>query len=431
MKAPVRRLGIAAAFAAALVLLFPGAASAQEVTPAEAVDELQVARELVDESMELYEAGKIEEAYTAARNSYLDHFEYVEIPLRVRDEGLTLAVEEDYANLRAMMEAGAPIEEIEPVAAEVRQGLDEVERTLSEPGMAAPLLALTYAFTILFREGLEAVLIVAAVLGYLEATRNVQYRSAVLKGVGLAGVATVVVFILATAVIQLAPVQRELLEAGTALLAVAVLFYVSFWLVARLDHRRWMEFVKAKVWTAATTGSALALAGVGFTAVFREGFETVLFYQALISFAEGLLGWVAAGATIAAAALGVIGWVIFKAGRRIPIKPFLTTAVTMIMVLSVSFIGNAVRGFQEAAMIPVTFIESLPRLPIFLAQLTGWYPTRETILAQAGLSLIYILGAVWTFVIMPRRRPKTTAATPDVTTEERRTEVPETTSTGA
>jgi high-affinity iron transporter len=284
--------------------------------------------------------------------------------------------------------------------------------------MAAPLLALTYAFTILFREGLEAVLIVAAVLGYLEATRNTQYRGAVLKGVGLAGVATVVTFILATAVIQLAPVQRELIEAGTALLAVVVLFYVSFWLVARLDHRRWMEFVKAKVWTAATTGSALALAGVGFTAVYREGFETVLFYQALISFAEGLGLWIAAGTGLALAALLVIGWIIFKAGRRIPIKPFLGTAVTMIMVLSVSFIGNAARGFQEAALIPVTFIESLPRLPIFLAQLTGWYPTRETILAQGALSLVYVLGALWTFVVIPRRRPKPSPAPAETTADE-------------
>jgi high-affinity iron transporter len=430
MRASIRRLGLVAGFAATLVLLFPGTASAQDVTPEEAVDELQIARELVDESMELYEAGDAEAAYTAARNSYLDHFEYVEIPLRVRDEGLTLAVEEDYANLRALIEAGAPIEEIEPVAAEVRQGLDEVERTLSEPGMAAPLLALTYAFTILFREGLEAVLIVAAVLGYLEATRNVQYRGAVLKGVGLAGVATVVVFILATAVIQLAPVQRELIEAGTALLAVVVLFYVSFWLVARLDHRRWMEFVKAKVWTAATTGSALALAGVGFTAVFREGFETVLFYQALISFAEGLLEWVAIGTALAFVALLAIGWIIFKAGRRIPIKPFLGTAVTMIMVLSVGFAGNAVRGFQEAAMIPVTFIESLPRLPIFLAQLTGWYPTRETILAQAALSLVYILGAIWTFVIMPRRRPKPASIETEAPVEEVSERTPETTRAG-
>lgn len=392
-----------AVVAGVVLALVPGVAMAQEVGPEEALDELKVARELIDESLELYEAGRAEDAYVAARNSYLDHFEYVEIPLRVRDEGLTLEVEEDYAAVRNLIEAGAPVEAVEDEVVEVRRGLDQVERTLSEPGLAAPLIALVYSFTILFREGLEAVLVVAALLGYLEASRNNQYRGAVLKGVGAAGIATAMTFVVATLFIQLAPLQRELLEAGTALLAVGVLFYVSFWLITRLEHRRWMEFVKAKVWTAATTGSTAALVGVGFTAVYREGFETVLFYQALISFARGLQLWVLLGAVAGAAALAAIGWVIFKAGRKIPVKAFLTTAVSMIMLLSVAFIGNAVRGFQEAALIPVTFIESLPRLPIFLAQLTGWYPTTQTILAQAALAAVYVAGAIWTFVVLPRR----------------------------
>ena len=73
------------------------------------------------------------------------------------------------------------------------------------------------------------------------------------------------------------------------------------------------------------------------------------------------------------------------------------------MVLSVAFVGNSVRGFQEATYLPITHIESLPDLPIFVAQLTGWYPTRETILAQGALTLVYALGALWTFVVLPRR----------------------------
>ncbi|MFN2389407.1 MAG: FTR1 family protein [Actinomycetota bacterium] len=404
----MKRVLAFAGAAAACLLLAPTASASHtttggDVTAEEAVHELETARALVDESVELYEAGDAEAAYIAARNSYLDHFEYVEIPLRVRDESLTLEVEEDYAALRNLIEAGAPVDQIESVAAEVHRGLDDVERTLSEPGLAAPVLAFVYAFTIIFREGLEAVLVVAAVLGYLEASRNTQYRGAVLKGVGGAILATVLLFIGTTLFVQLAPLQRELLEAGTALLAVGVLFYVSFWLVTRLEHRRWMEFMKAKVWAAATTGSTLALAGVGFTAVFREGFETTLFFQALISFAEGLLPFVAAGTALGIGVLAVLGWVIFKAGRKIPVRTFLTTAVLLVMVLSVAFVGNAVRGFQEATYLPVTFIESLPDLPIFVAQLTGWYPTRETILAQAALTFIYILGAIWTFVVLPRR----------------------------
>lgn len=397
----VRRLAAASLLAVGL-LLVPSPALAQ-VTPEEAIVELDRARALIDRSLALYDEGRGDRAYTAARDAYLDHFELVEIPLRVRDEVLTLELEEDFAELRNLIRAGAPPGEVEAAAAEVRRGLDRVERTLSSPGLSAPALAAGYSFTVLFREGLEAVLIVAAILGYLEASRSLAYRGAVLGGVAAAGLATVVTFVLVSLFLSLAPVQRELLEAGTAILAVLVLFYVSFWLIARLEQRRWMEFVKAKVWAAATTGSTLALAGVGFTAVYREGFETVLFYQALFSFAEGLGGWVWLGMTSAVLVLLGIGWVIFRLGRRIPVRAFLGTAVAVVMTLSVAFVGNAVRALQEATVIPVTFLRSVPRLPIFLSELTGWHPTRETILAQAALTLVYLAGAVWMFVVLPRR----------------------------
>jgi high-affinity iron transporter len=414
----MKKLMLVLACVAFALAAFPTSAYAShttdggEVTPEQGVGELEHARDLVDESVELYEGGDAEAAYSAARNAYLDHFEYVEIPLRVRDEALTLTVEEDFAALRNLIEAGAPLGEVEDVAAEVRSGLDRVERRLSSPGLAAPLIAVFYSFTIVFREGLEAVLVVAAILAYLEASRNTQYKGAILKGVAAAGVATVLTFLAVGVFLDIAPFQRELLEAGVALLAVAVLFYVSFWLVSRLDHRRWMEFVKAKVWAAASTGSVLALAGVGFTAVYREGFETVLFYQALLSFAEGLGEWVALGIGAGVLALSGVAYVIFKAGKRVPIKAFLGTAVVLVMALSVAFTGNAVRALQSAAMIPVTFLEGFPRLPIFLAELTGWHPTRETIVAQAALTLIYVAGAVWMFVVIPRREKRAVPVTP-------------------
>jgi high-affinity iron transporter len=395
------RLGFVALLGGAF--LFAGSPASAQVTPEEGVAELERARDLVGRSVEFYEAGRAEDAYLAARNAYLDHFEFVEIPLRIRDEKLTLELEEDFAELRNLIQAGAPPEQVADVASIVQSGLDRVEKVLTAPGLGAPAIAATYSFTILFREGLEAVLVLAAILGYLEASRNQAYRKPVLAGVGAAVGATVLTFVLASVVLSIAPVQRELLEAGTALLAVALLFYVSFWLVSRLDQRRWMEFVKAKVWSAASTGSAFALAAVGFTAVYREGFETVLFYQALLSFAQELELWVALGAVAGAVALGAVGFAIFRAGRRMPVKTFLGAAVVMVMVLSVALVGNAVRALQEATVVPVTFLEGVPRLPIFLADLAGWHPTLQTILAQAALALVYIAGAVWTFAIRPKR----------------------------
>ena len=111
---------------------------------------------------------------------------------------------------------------------------------------------------------------------------------------------------LATAVLEIAPVQRELLEGVTAVAAVLVLFAVSFWLVSRLDHKHWLEFMRARVSSAIAAGSAIAFAGLGFTAVYREGFETVLFYQALSIFAKGLGIYVALGFATAVVALGAV-----------------------------------------------------------------------------------------------------------------------------
>ena len=91
------------------------------------------------------------------------------------------------------------------------------------------------------------------------------------------------------------PFSIEVLEGITALIAVVMLFYVSFWLVARMEHKRWMEFVRARLWSAVSLGSTFSLVMVGFTAVYREGFETALFYQALWSFGAGLGIWVLAG----------------------------------------------------------------------------------------------------------------------------------------
>src|SRR5207253_5298313 len=130
-------------------------------------------------------------------------------------------------------------------------------------------------------------------------------------------------WVLATVVINIAPVNRELLEAITALFAVVVLIAVSFWLVQRLEHKRRMEFMRARTAAAIAAGSSLAFAGLGFTAVYREGFETVLFYQALSLFAEGLGLWVVLGAVTAAVALAAVGFAILKTGRKLPVKPML------------------------------------------------------------------------------------------------------------
>jgi high-affinity iron transporter len=392
-------------------LVAPAAARADDGQVERARAEVVRARELVDQSLATAQAGDRQRAYDLAREAYLDHFEYAEIPLRLRDPNLVLDLEFSFAKLRNGIRDGAPMSELESTAQEIRVGLRNVDRTLADPGFAAPILAFFFAFTILFREGLEAVLLLAILLGSLEAGRARNFRKPLGLGVLGAVVASALVWVLATVVIDIAPLQRELLEGVTAVVAVAVLFAVTFWLVARLEQRRRMEFMRARTAGAIAAGSAIAFAGLGFTAVFREGFETVLFYQALILFAQGLLEWVALGAAAAAAALGVVGWAVLKLGKRLPVKQLLLAGASTLLLLSVAFAGNAVRSLQEGDWVSVTPIDGgWARLPVYLAELTGIHPTREGIFVQLVLLGIYAVGAAYMFAWLPLRRRALEAA---------------------
>jgi high-affinity iron transporter len=360
---------------------------------------------LVDEAVAAAAAGKREEAYDIARTAYLDHFELAEVPLRLRDPNLVLDLEFTFAELRNGIRDGESVARVRADAVVVQQGLRQVDRSLADKGLAAPLLAFAFSFTILFREGLEAVLLVAILLGSLKAGRATNYRRPLVGGIAAAVLATVVTWVVATFVIEIAPFQRELIEGVTALAAVVVLFAITFWLVARLEHRHWMEYMRARVSSAIAAGTGLAFAGLGFTAVYREGFETVLFYQALALFAEGLMVWIVLGALTAAIGLVAVAYAILKLGKRLPLKPMLRTAAMLLLALSVAFVGNAVRSLQEGDWIGVTPVDgSWARLPVYLAELTGIHPTKEGLLTQAALLGVYVLGGVYMLLVRPALR---------------------------
>ncbi len=395
---------------ATLVTLVVGLVGASPAIAAEsgvekARAELTQSREMLDEALDAVRAGDRDEAYAIARSAYLDHFEFAEVPLRLREPNLTLDLEFQYATLRNDIKGGEPLSKLQEDVGAIQTGLDSAERALSSAGFVAPALAFTYSFSILFREGVEAVLLIAILLGSLDAGRAKNYRRPLTWGIIAALLATLLTWILASAVIEIAPVNRELLEGVTALAAVLVLAFVSFWLISRLEHRHWLEFMRARVAAAIAAGSTIAFAGLGFTAVYREGFETVLFYQALAFFAEGLELWVVLGAVAAVLGLAVVGYAVLKLGRRLPLKPMLIVSASVLLVLSVAFVGNAVRSLQGADRIAVTPVSSsLARPPIFVAELTGIHPTQQGLIAQAVLLLIYVVGVLFLFAWRPSRR---------------------------
>jgi high-affinity iron transporter len=405
-----RRLAVAFAGVIVTALMFVSSApraSAQVVSRDDAIAQLQSVRASIDHTLALIKAGHADEAFAAARDGYLQHFELVEIPLRAIDNTLTINAESTFAEIRQAIRDHASVESIRTSLVKLRTIIDECERRLTTVGPGAAALVTSQSFIIIFREGFEVVLLVSILLGYLEAARSPQFIKPIMVGIGLAAVATIATVFAMRWLFEVLPVGIEVVEAVTALIAVAVLVYVSFWLVARLEHKRWMEFVRARLWSAVSLGSATSLMLVGFTSVYREGFETALFYQSLWSFGTGLGGYVVLGLGLGLIALTFVSWAIFRLGRRLPVRQFMNVAVGLIMATSVAFLGNAVHSLQTADLVPYHQLRGWPRPPIFLAQATGYWPTWQTVIAQAALTALYLLGAVYAFAVRPhiaRRR---------------------------
>jgi high-affinity iron transporter len=167
-----------------------------------------------------------------------------------------------------------------------------------------------------------------------------------------------------------------------------------------MEVAKWNRFVRSKVQDALTTGSAFALASVAFLAVYREGFETVLFYKALVVAAGAgasvlaMVGGMVAGALLMAAIYIAIN----RFGVRLPLKPLFAITSAFLYYLAFVFAGKGIAELQEAGFLPTTIVAGGPRVPA-----VGLYPTVETLLAQGVLVALLLAAVVWTFVLEPRR----------------------------
>jgi high-affinity iron transporter len=251
------------------------------------------------------------------------------------------------------------------------------------------------------REGLEAILIIAAIIAFMGATGARSQIRYIHYGWILALAAGVLTWLLARTVISISGAQREVIEGVTSITAAAVLFYVSYWLISKIEVRVWKQYIQGKVEKALSTGSVIALASVSFFAVYREAFETVLFYQALW-FQSGnsqpaVLWGLAAGALV----LVVLFYVIFKLALRIPLKYFFSVTSVFLYLLSFILLGKGVKELQEAGIVGLTPVEYIPHIDIL-----GLYPTLETSIPQALLLAAFIFALVWLENVKREREKK-------------------------
>jgi high-affinity iron transporter len=357
------------------------------------------------ELLQKYKEGKNDEAYMTARSAYLDSYERIEVPLRPINPDYTLDMEIKFAELRNLIQQHQPYPTVEAKVVEIRSGLDESERLVTGTGTLAPSLAFSTSFSIIFREGLESALIIGAILTYLEASRNSHYKKHVYLGIVISIIATVITWFIAQFVIEITGASKELIEAIAGISAVAVLFWVSFWILNKVETKKWIEFVKAKVWQATTTGSVMVFSMLSFFTVYREGFETVLFYQAMLSFAKNMEIFVFLGLVLGLAVILSVVFIIRKLGKKLPLRVLFGLTMGIGAYMSIAFIGNAIREFQEIGYISTTHLFGIiPRLEINLATMTGIHPTLETTIAQILLLSVYLAGSLYILIMQPRKK---------------------------
>ena len=379
--------------------------SATEGQKGEVRAEIDFIRQELMATQIYYEQGDTQSAYASARTAYLDSYEYVEIPLRAIAPDFTFQVEFEFATLRNLINENAPVDEIDRAVIAIERSLDESERLVSGTGTIAPMIAFISSFAIIFREGLESVLILGAIITYLEASRNTKFKPYVHYGIVLAIGATAVTWFVASYIIEISGVNRELIEAIAALSATAVLFYVSFWILNKIEHKRWMEFVKAKVFQASTTGGVMVFVLLSFFTVYREGFETVLFYQAMFGFAKYMELYVGLGFILGIVSLLAIYFGFRKLGKRLPLRVLFGLTMGIGAYLSIAFLGNAIREFQVLDFISYTsMLGTIPRLDINVATMTGIYPTLETTVGQIVLLSVYVVASLYVLILRPRRQ---------------------------
>jgi high-affinity iron transporter len=335
-------------------------------------------------------------AGTMALDAYMT-FEQVEREVRGKDPGLAAELEADFAALRATATQGAGAA-LDGARARLIAGLDRAGTLLGE--RLSPVNLFVQSFVIMLREGLEAILIVGALMTFLAKMGAADRRRHVNAGVLAAIAASLLTALALETVFHLSPAHQEALEGLTMVVATAVLFYVSYWLLSKMEVVKWSHFVKSKVHDAVTSGSALALASAAFLAVYREGFETVLFYKALIISAgpTAALAPIAGGMLLGALILVGIYIAVNRFGIRLPLKPFFAVTSGFLYYMAFVFAGAGIAELQEGGFVPMTPVPWAPRIPAL-----GIHPTVETLVAQCVLIALALVALVWTFVIEPRR----------------------------
>ncbi|MDH3257275.1 MAG: cytochrome c/FTR1 family iron permease, partial [Nitrospinota bacterium] len=350
---------------------------------------------LLDQSMDAYREGRNREAAESAVDAYLV-YEKVETVLITKRKELGLKLESSFGRLQAEIKRKAPIELVDKVRQGILSDLKEAQQVLTqEIGFTGLFIQ---SFSIIVREGFEAILIIAALITFLVKSRNQDKLKAIYLGVLIGIIGSFITAYILQEILDISMASQEMMEGVIMLVAVVVLFYVSYWLVSKIEATKWQSYITGKMQKAVTTGSAFTLSMVAFLSVYREGFETVLFYKALYLYAGDTTDGILPGFIAGCAVLGVVYFLINQLGMRIPVKWFFVVTSVFLYYMAFMFMGKGLHQLQMGGALGITGADFVPEIPWL-----GMYPTWETFIGQMIMVVAYAGALVYTFGIKQER----------------------------
>ena len=311
----------------------------------------------LDKSLAAFRNGDHEQAYDLSVAAYLEGFELVESSLDNVNANVRKDTEKALMAYRQSLQDGLPLEQVQQRLDAAKGKLSESASLLGSDGLSWSLSFIS-GLLILLREGLEAILVLAAILAFLRNTGQESAVRSVNVGWGLALVAGLATWALAAYVIDVSGAQRELLEGCTALFASVMVLWLGVWMHDRRHAAAWQDYIKSSL---VGGGGRFGFALLAFFSVYRELFEVILFYETLWLQAgpAGHNAVLAGGATALVLLVG-LAWVILRGSAKLPLALFFGINAALLCALSVVFAGHGVKALQEAGIFgtrPVAFFD--------------------------------------------------------------------------
>jgi len=336
------------------------------------------------ESLSQYQAGNQKDAYKSAVAAYLEGFELVERKLDAVDPELRTNIEKQLMAYRALLNQHGASEQVNKQYQAIIVLMDEARDQLqTQVTTASPGVSFFAAALILLREGLEAILVLAAIIALLvkmerrDAIRYIHFGW--VSALALGGLT----WLVSEYLIPISGANREITEGATALIAAAMLLYVGFWLHNQAHSKRWQQFIHSKITSNLNQSTFWGLSFIAFMAVYREVFETILFYRSMwLSSETTEHTYMLSGIVIAAAILVILAWLIMKFSVRLPLKRFFKINTALMFILAVIFAGKGIAALQAADVFPYNPVNFLR------IDLLGIYPNLESL----GVQLLLVLG---------------------------------------